>query len=543
MMRLVLVCVAALCAIIPVCGAAELPRLVEHGRARQLIVDGEPFLILGGELGNSSASSIAYMDEIWPRLDALGLNTVLAPVYWELIEPEEGRFDFSLVDALLKRARARDQRLVLLWFGSWKNSMSSYAPAWVKRDPVRFPRAETWDGIRQEILTPFSAANLDADRKAFAALMAHLAQVDAKHRTVVMVQVENEIGMIPDARDHSALADAAFGAPVPAALMTALAAGADALSPALLTAWTANGRRMEGTWAEVFGADARGEEIFMSWAFAQYAEAIAAAGKKAYDLPMYVNAALIRPGRKPGEYPSAGPLPHLKDIWRIGAPSIDFLAPDIYFPNFVEWAEAYAFPGNTLFIPEAHHAGAAEAPANAFFAFGALDAIGFSPFSIESIEATENEPLGEAYRLLASLAPLILERQGTENIAGFRPNVDYEGALDATPQSRVFDPFRLNVSFVDPWTPEDAQTVAAHGGLVLRLAEEEFLIAGRGVVVTFETAAGEARVGIESAAEGRFEGARWIPGRRLNGDQTHQGRHVRLPPDAFSLQRVRLYRY
>ncbi|GAB4533856.1 MAG: DUF5597 domain-containing protein [Amphiplicatus sp.] len=542
-MRLALACVAALCVIISVCRAAEIPRLVDHGRARQLVVDGEPFLILGGELGNSSASSVAYMDEIWPRLDALGLNTVLAPVYWELIEPEEGRFDFSLVDALLKRARAHDQRLVLLWFGSWKNSMSSYAPGWVKRDANRFPRAETRDGTRQEILTPFSPANLDADRKAFVALMTHLAEVDAKHRTVIMVQVENEIGMIPEARDHSALADAAFGAPVPAALLSTLADGADALSPALMAAWTANGRRMEGTWAEIFGADARGEEIFMAWAFARYVEAIAAAGKQAYGLPMYVNAALIRPGRKPGEYPSAGPLPHLKDIWRIGAPSIDFLAPDIYFPNFVEWTKAYAFPGNPLFIPEAHHAGAAEAPANAFFAFGALDAIGFSPFSVESIESPNEDPLGEAYRLLASLAPLILERQGTDDIAGFRPPVDYAGALDATPQSRVFGPFRLNVSFVDPWTPENAQTVAAHGGLVLRLAEEEFLIAGKGIVVTFETTAGEARAGIESASEGRFEAGRWVPGRRLNGDQTHQGRHVRLPPDAFSVQRVRLYRY
>nr|WP_268802341.1 DUF5597 domain-containing protein [Amphiplicatus metriothermophilus] len=159
------------------------------------------------------------------------------------------------------------------------------------------------------------------------------------------------------------------------------------------------------------------------------------------------------------------------------------------------------------------------------------------------MENPDEDPLGEAYRLLASLAPLILERQGADDIAGFRPPVDFEGEVDAAPQRHVFGSYRFNVSFVDPWTPQDAQNAAAHGGLVLRLGEDEFLIAGKGIVVTFETVAGDERAGVESAWEGRFEAGRWIPGRRLNGDQTHQGRHIRLPPDQFGVQRVRLYRY
>lgn len=521
--------------------AKDIPQLSPHGDARRLIVDGKPFLILGGELGNSSASSVAYMDEIWPRLVALNLNTVLAPVSWELIEPQEGVFDFSLVDALLKRAGAHDQRLVLLWFGSWKNSMSSYAPPWVKRDPRRFPRAQTEDGRSHEILTAFSGENLNADRKAFVALMRHLATADKKDRTVVMVQVENEIGMIENARDHHPLANAAWSEAVPQAVLDALASGETAEE--LAAAWSAHGRKKSGSWTEVFGGGDRGEEIFMAWAYARYVEAITRAGKDIYDLPMFVNAALIRPNHRPGQYPSAGPLPHLRDLWRLGAPSIDFLAPDIYFPNFVEWTTRYAWPGNMLFIPEANRAGAAGAQANALFAIGELGAVGFSPFSIESIEDPETAPLADLYAGLASLSPLILDHLGANTMKGLRAPVNFDGDADLALQTFAMGGYRITATFIDPWTQREEQAPETHGAIVIQQGEEEFLFAGAGVTLTFETADGEGPAGIESADEGRYENGAWIPGRRLNGDQTHQGRHIRLEPGAFAIQRVKLYRY
>ena len=217
---------AALCCLTlsPTAMAESLPALQPHGQAAHLMVDGRPFLIRGGELGNSSASDLDYLAPHWESFQALHLNTVLAPVYWELVEPQEGRFDFALVDGLIAQARANDMRLVLLWFGSWKNSMSSYAPAWVKRDTDRFPRARSATGEAQEILSPFSSGNLQADRRAFAALMRHLARVDAEARTVIMVQVENEIGMLPDARDHAPAATAAWAEPVPPELIAAVEA-------------------------------------------------------------------------------------------------------------------------------------------------------------------------------------------------------------------------------------------------------------------------------------------------------------------------------
>lgn len=499
--------------------AEEIPRLARHGEATQLLLDGKPFLILGGELGNSTASSLPYLDRQWPTLKALGLNTVLAPVEWDQIEPLEGKFDFTVIDGVIQQARAHDTRLVLLWFGSWKNSMSTYVPAWVKRDGQRFPLARSAQGKAQEILSPAGPATVAADAKAFAALMAHLKAVDGDRRTVIMIQVENEIGMLPSARDHSAAAEVEFRKPVPAAVLKA------------------TGKTGSGSWEQVFGKSDATDELWQAWSFGRFVEAVASAGQRVYPLPMYVNAALNRPGVAPGGYPSAGPLPHLFEVWQAAAPSV-FQAPDIYYPDFTHWAAQYDRPGNPLFLPEADRAGKVEAPANALWAIGEHDAIGFSPFSIENVDEPAANPLAGAYGLLRELTPTILAHQGQGTMRGFRPPVTFEGTVDEKPQSVTIGDWQVKVSFVDPWTPRDQQTFAAHGGLVIQLSADEFLVAGSGITLTF----GEG-VGLEKVVEGRFEGGKWVEGRWLNGDQTHQGRHVRLEPGRFQIQRVKLYRY
>ena len=175
-----------------------LPHLVSRGTAKQLIVHDNPFLVLGGELGNSSASSLDYMRPVWEKLTTMHLNTVLIPVYWELMEPEEGKFDFALIDSLLNSSRDHHLKVVLLWFGLWKNNMSCYAPSWVKTNQSRFPRAQDQSGKGLEILSAFSKNNLDVDIKAFTALMKHIRATDKSH-TVIMMQVENEIGMLTEA--------------------------------------------------------------------------------------------------------------------------------------------------------------------------------------------------------------------------------------------------------------------------------------------------------------------------------------------------------
>ena len=202
---------------------ASLPHLEKRGAATQLIVDGKPFLMLSGELHNSSSSSLEYMKPIWPKLAALGLNTVVTPLSWELIEPEEGHYDFTLVDGLLQQARQSHQRIVFLWLATWKNGVSSYAPVWVKQDTRRFPRVIE-RGSAVETLSPQGSATLDADARAFTALMRHIKEVDSRDHTVVMMQMENEVGVLGDTRDHSETANRAFTAAAPAELTAYLKA-------------------------------------------------------------------------------------------------------------------------------------------------------------------------------------------------------------------------------------------------------------------------------------------------------------------------------
>lgn len=530
--------------------AADLPHLRKQGTATQLIVKGEPFLMRGGELSNSHGEP-DYLRASWAKLKALNLNTVVAPVYWDVIEPVEGRFDFATVDGLIADARANDMHLVLLWFGSWKNSMSCYAPGWVKTDPVRFPRSRDSAGRALEILTPFDPTNRDTDARAFTALMRHLREIDGTQHTVVLVQVENEIGMIPEARDRHPAADAAFAGAVPAELMNYLSKHRETLAPELHDRWVARGAKTTGTWAEVFGESPATSELFMAWAFGRYVEVVAAAGRAEYPLPLYVNAALIRPGYQPGQYPSAGPLPHLIDVWRAAAPTVDFISPDIYFPNFTEWADRYTRSGNPLFVPEALRS--TDAAVNNLYAFGACSGMGFAPFGIEAIGEPAAGLLKASNDLIRQLTPLIAAHQGRGTMTALLP----PAAEQRKPHDVVFGGVTLSATYERLESPGLAdgvineagdrpanRTLLPAGAIVIQLGPDEFLFGGIGVTITFAAPTpGDPILGLLNCAEGRYENGEWRHLRWLNGDQTHQGRHVRLEPGRFTLQRVKLYRY
>ena len=547
MRGLIFLAAAMLCAACSTPVAAQTNPQVElrsQGDSVRLLVEGEPFLMLAGELGNSTASDLSELSRHWDTFQALNMNTVLAPVYWELLEPEEGEFDFSQVDGLIEQARAHDMKLVILWFGTWKNSMSTYVPAWVKTDPDRFPRARNREGHAQDILSPHSLETRAADAKAYAALLQRIGELDPRAATVLMVQVENEVGMLPEARDHSESANAAWNAPVPAELVAALQSGPVTPGGTAHALWQENGAKISGSWGNVFGTSPQAEEIFTAWALAQFCDAVAGAGKARHDLPMFVNAALPRPGAGPGGYPSGGPLDHLFAVWRAGAPQLDFLAPDIYFENYVEKIRPYGFAGNAVFIPEANRSGRGEAPADALWSFGELDAIGFSPFSIENIGEENIGWLADSYALIDSLTPLITSQQGRDEMWGLRPAISYEGEANLSGYNREFGDFRANITFLDPWTRPEDQSVSEHGALVVETGDNEFLIAGVGVTLTFEPVLpARGKAGILWAREGRYENGEWVGGLWLNGDQTHQGRHIRLPPDRLSVQRFKLYAF
>lgn len=519
----------------------SLPHLRRTADLTQLIVDGRPFLILGGELGNSTAAGHAAMEAAWPRLRALHLNTVIAPVYWELIEPREGQFEWESLDRLIDGARQNHMRLVLLWFGAWKNSMSSYAPAWVKHDWRRFPRVTKIDGTPTEILTPFSKDNLAADASAFEALMRHLRETDGERHTVLIVQVENEIGMIPEARDHGPLANAAFAQTVPKELT-------DHVHPAA-------GGKDSGTWTEVFGNNPAGEEVFTAWHFATYVNELIKRGKAIYPLPMYVNAALNRPGRAPGQYPAGGPVPHLIDVWRAGAPQLDMLSPDVYFFNFADWVRPYHRPGNAVLVPEAMRS--ARASANAMYAIAQLDAIGFSPFGIEAIADPEHDLLSQTYSALSQLAPQILAHQGKGDLLVLSPKVNYDGSVDDAPQTVSLGDYDLTAHFAGgPRPPVDPRELTSGdpamrgaglppaGGMILRTGPDAYTVVGIGLTLTHATHDPATQAGLLDVQEWtpRADG-HWAPDRWLNGDQTNQGRQVFLPNDRIGMIRVRLYSY
>ena len=525
---------------IPGVNLNQIPHLARQGQTNQLIVDGEPFIIRGGELGNSTFTSIENMKPVWPGLKALNLNTVLVPVYWELIEPVEGEFDFRLYDQLINEARKNDLKLVLLWFASWKNSMSSHAPSWIKINQDKYPRAKDEQGVSQEILTPFSENNLQADMRAFQALMAHIRKIDNTQYTVIMIQPENEIGMLPSARDHSSLADEKFNAAVPQDLINYLIKNKKNLVSEFQDVWQKNGYKTEGTWQEIFGKGTQTDELFMAWYYAQFTNRIVEAGKEIFPLPMYVNAALNRPNRKPGEgYPSAGPLPHIMDIWLAGGPSIDLLAPDIYFPNIEHWCDLYTRQGNTLFIPEAGRD--PSTAAKALFTLGRYESLGYSPFSVESIENPEESDLRKAYYLIEQCAPLISAHQGQGKINGV--------LLDKQKQDTTIAfgkyAFTFKHSHTLGWEAEARDENWIPGGaIIIQTAENEFYIAGSGIVATFTNLSDpQIRVGILKTEEGRFEKKTWKVIRHLNGDQTHQGRHIRIFRNNFSIQRFELYDY
>jgi beta-galactosidase GanA len=511
-----------------------IPHLLKRGNYAQLIVDNKPFIITGGELGNSTASSARFMDSIWPKLKKLNLNTVIAPVYWELTEPVEGEFDFQLVDDLISNSRKNNFKLVLLWFGTWKNSMSCYVPEWMKMDQQRFPRTQNSTGKTEEIITPFSLNALQSDKKAFIQLMRHLKEIDSKQQTVVMIQVENEIGMLPEARDYSSAANDAFNKPVPAALINYLESNKNSLLPEIKQVWGSKGFKTSGSWEDVFGKSLATDELFMAWYFGAFVEEIAKAGKNVYDLPMYVNAALNRAGRKPGEYPSAGPLPHVMDVWKAAAPSLDFFSPDFYNPDFKYWNDLYTRSSNPLFIPE--HKFEPGVDAKALYAIGHYKAIGFSPFSIESTNQPEKEPIRNAYQIIQQLSGEI-GKANPQNLEGVLLSLEQDSVTinHGYYVLTVTHPYNLS------WAPKTNDWPLT-GGIIIALPNDEFYVGGTGLVISFKSISGS-QVGILKIDEGKFVNGIWQPERRMNGDQDHQGRHLRIDVNDYSIQRIKLYQY
>src|ERR1035441_5351332 len=567
--------------------ASEIPHLRKQGTATQLIVDGRPFLALAGELGNNTATSLENMQPVWPKLVTGDLNCVLAAISWAQMEPTEGKYEFALVDGLIQEARHHRLKLVFLWFGSWKNGLSSYAPYWVKQDYRRYPRIQLQNGKSMELLSTLSDATRDADARAYRALMKHIKSVDGRDHTVVMMQVENEVGVLRDSRDRSAAANQAFAGPVPKELMDYLQRHKDTLSPELREVWVVHGSKTNGTWEEVFGPGKPAsvempirtlspplsaeehqtgwrklhfavDEIFMAWHYAKFVNKVVEEGKAEYNIPMYVNAWLQQPDHAwPGTYPSGGPLPQVHDVWRAGAPAVDMLAPDLYLEYFDEVCERFTRNGNPLFIPET-----SARSGNALVAFGKYGAIGFSPFGIERSVGADTD-LAATYKIIAQMAPAIAAHQGKDTMTAVRLS---QG--DAPRQVRLGN-YTLNLSYTGrgraPIAPEPAREAGAPpppppasaarpgpagasaapmeaAAILVASGPDEFYLGGGGMRISFTpNTPGPAIVGLGIVQEGKFVDGKWTVVRQLGGDDIGQGEILTLRPN--TILRVAVYRY
>jgi beta-galactosidase GanA len=512
--------------------AAEstLPHLVEKDGRHALIVDGAPFLMLGGQSHNSSAWP-ATLPNVWSAIEALHANTLETPVYWEQIEPEQGEFDFSVVDQILAGAREHKVRLVLLWFGTWKNGSSHYIPMWLKRQPELCPRIIGRDGRRVDSPSPFAPALLEADMRAFRALMHHLKEADSEH-TVIMVQVENEPGAWNAIRDYSPAAQKLFTEPVPEALLKAL--GKDV--------------KAGGDWTKVFGKDA--DEFFHTWAVARFIGQVAAAGKAEYPLPLYVNAALRDPLSQPpaGTYESGGPTDNVLDVWKAGAPAVDLLAPDIYMDDsarYLRVLDLYSRPDNALFVPETSRAATVS---RYCFAALARGAIGWSPFGIDSPRPTAS-PTSATQSSDAALEPIAVNYRVLGPMMREIAQLAFEGRLhaaveekDQIQQTLALGRWQAVVTFGPPTfgygrspkgNPEPIGRV-----LIAKLGENEFLVTGYLCRVDFKIpdAASSAQRDFLRVEEGSYEAGAFRPARIWNGDETDWGLNFGSAPQVLRVQ-------
>ncbi|CAG7559013.1 unnamed protein product [Fusarium equiseti] len=517
------------------------PHLRRDDNGSHLIVKGKPFLMLAGELHNSSLSSASYMAEVWPTMKEQAINTLLGAVSWEQIEPVEGEFDFTELDRVILDAREQGMHLILLWFGAYKNALSTYVPAWVKTNSKRFPRVRSIEagGKRKilDIITPLSAECAEADAKAFGILMSHIRSLDEAHSTVLMVQVQNESGILGDSRDRSTIAEAAFKEPVPEELLRHLA---DNPHPQFAKRFHNIPTSGQHSWEEVFGAGPSADEMFMAFYFSRYIEKVTASGKSAYPLPFYANvwlnldspadldsaiapsvvtSAIVAGGSGPGVYPSGGPCAHVSDIWRFYAPSLDFLAPDLYMQDYETICRDYTAKGNPLFIPEQRRDGIGGR--RMWLAYGTYGALGVSPFGID----TGAEAIGREYKVLAKVKDFILGALPADRFGFFFDEIEIAAKVDK-PWVRVFGDIEVSVERAFTFgKPSPA------GGLVIRLADRKFLVAGYGFQVRFKgLAKGVAFTGLQSVKEMESDqdGNLHVL-RTFNGDETRGGEAVVMP--------------
>ena len=557
---------------------AQIPYLEKGSNSTKLMVDGKPFVMLSGELHNSTCSSEEYMKDVWADMAAVNLNSVIATVSWELIEPVEGQFDFSLVDAVIEGAKEENLKLALIWFGTFKNPFNTYAPSWVKTNPKRFPRSQTPNGTDLELPSMFSENVLEADLNAYTELMKHIKETDTDH-TVIMMQIGNEPGLRGAARDYSKEAEKAWNSDVPQQLISYLKENEATLQPDLAQAWDENGTKTEGSWEEVFGKsitkkDESGkivnftEHIFTAYSFAKYLDLFSVEGKKIHALPTFVNASVFGINSRGASLGNGCSIPEFFDMYAAGAPNLDVLTPNSYMLQLDQICEAFSWKGNPILIPES-----GAVAARPLYAIGEWDALCFSPFGIDDFDpenlTADQELYAEAYGVMQEMYGLITSNLGSDKMRGvfIYPGKEAE-VLEIGDYKFTISPRRgFDIGAVMGAAGEQAernrskdedegndapvpmpmfgnqrpQQPTMGGGIIIQTDDDEFYIVGYGfnADITVKDGIKAKFCDFDQVWEGKFDNDKFIPGRLLNGDE----QNVFFDSSSIGALKVKMYHY
>jgi hypothetical protein len=463
---------------------SELKKLNGH---TALYVDNNPFIILGLQLDCDSCYDSSTIDDLMKQIGVLGGNTAACLLYWRLIEPEEGQYDFSILESMIESAKRYDLRIVLVWFGSYKNACTHYAPDWFQNTPQKYRHAHLESGEQlRYVACPNCNESLEKDKQAVVKVFEYLRDYDTEKR-VILFQVNNESGLIGTDRCYCEECNYLFE---------------------------------QGNYKATDKAIAN--EIFSAESILRYMEKIAKPAKEIYPLPCYMNAWLAHhtPDHKPGsEYPSGGPVYRVLDVYMQNKKFIDFVSPDIYTPgykDFMRISKEYCLEENPLYIAEHALGKTSRAFKNLYYALGKFSAIGFDPWAIDcAFPDVMEQPLydlmqkkfsDEAYDIMESYIPVrdamipIAERQGTENMKYFvQEESDTEYVMD-------FGDIIVKAQLCNPDN-------GCSRGIVLRIDTCNFVVLGVKTIISFMDKEGN-YIRIKNSERGRFERRKFIPERR-----------------------------
>jgi hypothetical protein len=462
-----------------------------NGR-KAFFVDGKPFIILGLQWDCDGCYTPEDMDPFFEHGEKMGLNTASLLLYWKEIEPVKGEYRFEMLDHRIEMARKHNMKIVLVWFGSYKNGNLTYAPDYIRFDHKTYTKVIDKHGkVHTNFCCPTARETHRRDELALIEVFKHLKEVDSETHTVILFQMENETGIFGTDRCYCG---------------------------------SCNEEYKKNDYEKEYGV--RAGEYFTAQCIAEYCDSLTKTVKDIYPLPVYMNAWLnkVHANERAGfDYPNGGPVPDVLEMYFKTIKYIDCIAPDIYQfsrRDFEYFCKAYSIHNNPLFIPECATGMGTRTARNIFYAIGDYAAFGYDPWAINRccpgfmttplVTTVDGRWSDEAYELHKSykvindaMEPIVMA-QNTPNIKTIVQEEGENGIL------LKFGDIDAEVTYEHP-----ANTAR---GLVIRRSKDEFIVIGGGFHIRFSREGGK-KVSIATVESGKFEGEKWVSSHVLSSER------------------------